>query len=287
MAKGKPTIHDFKSMKEKHEKLVMVTAYDYPSAFASVSADVDIILVGDSLGMVVLGYDSTVPVTMNDMAHHAKAVRRGAPEAFIVTDMPFMSYQVSVSDALRNAGRLMQETLCDAVKLEGGRAILPQVRAMVAAGIPVMGHIGLQPQSVNQLGGYRTQGKTMDQARTLLDDAKQLESAGCFAIVVECVVEDVASIIGDALSIPVIGIGSGPNVDGQVLVFHDLLGINHGYIPSFAKSYKGLMDEMVMGLKEYHNDVISGAFPPNRQTRSIDAQEITRLRKEFIVDEGD
>ena len=283
MANRKPNIHDFQSMKKRQEHLVMVTAYDYPSATACAAADVDIILVGDSLGMVVLGYDSTLPVTMSDMVHHTKAVRRGAVGSFVVTDMPFMSYQSSVADALRNAGQLIQEALCDAVKLEGGQVIVPQVGAMVAAGIPVMGHIGLQPQSVNQLGGYRLQGRTLEQARSLLEDAKRLEDAGCFAIVLECIAGDVAHLIADALTIPTIGIGSGSYTDGQVLVFHDLLGINHRYIPKFARSYKQIMDEMVMGIRGYRDDVRTGVFPPLGQISSLNPTVTTQLRKEYNI----
>ncbi|MCY0901072.1 MAG: 3-methyl-2-oxobutanoate hydroxymethyltransferase [Firmicutes bacterium] len=281
MSTRKPTIRDIRSMKQKHEKIAMVTAYDYPSAMACARANADMLLVGDSLGMVVLGYDSTLPVTMADMIHHTSAVRRGAPGSFVVTDMPFMSYQASVSDALHNAGRLMKEAACDAVKLEGGQAIVAQVAAMIAAGIPVMGHIGLQPQSVHQLGGYRLQGKTAGQAHSLYDDARRLEDAGCFAIVLECVAENVAQLIAESLSIPVIGIGSGPYVDGQVLVFHDLLGINGAYVPSFAKSYKHLLDEMANGVTAYRDEVRTGSFPPAGQVASVDPAVMAALRKEY------
>lgn len=279
MGSKKRNIHDFQSRKSRHEKITMVTAYDYPSAVACATADVDMILVGDSLGMVVLGYESTLPVTMDEMIHHTKAVRRGAPESFVVTDLPFMSYQVSVADALQNAGELMKRAACDAVKLEGGQAIVPQVNAMVGAGIPVVGHIGLQPQSVHQQGGYRTQGKTMSQAQRLLDDAQRLEDAGCFAIVLECVTEDVTQLITDTLTIPVIGIGSGPFTDGQVLVFHDLLGINDQYIPKFVKSYRRLMDEMVAGVSEYCSEVQTGVFPPTGRIATLGVDALQQLRK--------
>ncbi|MFD1673893.1 3-methyl-2-oxobutanoate hydroxymethyltransferase [Alicyclobacillus fodiniaquatilis] len=284
MPNSKPTIHDFRAMKAQNKNIVMVTAYDYPAAKAVAAAGVDIILVGDSLGMAVLGYDSTIPVTMDDMIHHAKATRRGAPNSFIVTDLPFLSYQVSVAQALRNAARLVQEGWCDAVKLEGGRNIADQVHAIVEAGIPVMGHIGLQPQSVNQLGGYKVQGRTYEDARSIIEEAKILEQAGCFALVVECVNADVADIIATQLTIPVIGIGAGKDCDGQVLVLHDLLGMHDGRLPKFVKTYGNVLDEMVQGVSAYAAEVRATTFPAAEHTYSISVDVRDRLRKEFQPD---
>ncbi|MBX5436966.1 MAG: 3-methyl-2-oxobutanoate hydroxymethyltransferase [Alicyclobacillaceae bacterium] len=242
--------------------LVMVTAYDYPTARAAEEAGVDAILVGDSLGNVVLGYSSTLPVTMDDMVHHSRAARRGAPHTLMVVDLPFLSYQVSVEEALRNAGRLMQQGGADAVKLEGGKPVADRVKAIVEAGIPVMGHLGLTPQAIHQLGGYRVQGRTPEAARQLEDDAKLLEESGCFALVLECVPEELATNIARSLSIPVIGIGAGAGCDGQVLVIHDLLGWSYAKkLPRFVKQYANLAEVARNALCEYADDVRSGRFP--------------------------
>ena len=230
-------ITELKVMKQRREKIPMLTAYDYPTARLVEQAGVPIILVGDSLGMVVLGYDSTVPVTMEDMIHHAKAVVRGTERAIVVADMPFMTYQVSTEEALRNAGRLIKETGATAVKLEGGQEVAETVRRLTAAGIPVMGHLGLTPQSVNQLGGYRLQGKTPAAAVKLLHDAKALEDAGAFAVVLETIPARVAECVTARLAIPTIGIGAGPFCDGQVQVIHDFLGIFQDFVPRHAKQY--------------------------------------------------
>lgn len=213
----------FREMKKEKEPIVMVTAYDYPSAKLVEEAGAEMILVGDSLGMVVLGYDSTVPVTLDDMIHHTKAVTRAAKKSFVVTDMPFMTYHLSVEDTMRNAARIMQEGLAKAVKLEGGKEICPLIEKLVKAGIPVVGHIGLTPQSVHQLGGYKVQGRSVEDAERLMEDALAIQQAGAFALVMECVPHQLAALISDRLDIPTIGIGAGPGCDGQVLVFHDVL----------------------------------------------------------------
>ncbi|MDI3256275.1 MAG: 3-methyl-2-oxobutanoate hydroxymethyltransferase [Kyrpidia sp.] len=241
--------------------LVMVTAYDYPTARAAEDAGVDAVLVGDSVGMAVLGHTSTIPVTMEEMLHHSRAVRRGLEKTLMVVDMPFLSYQVSVEDALRNAGRLMQEGGADAVKLEGGAAVADRIEALVRAGIPVMGHIGLTPQSVHQLGGYKVQGKDPDAASRLLDDARRLEEAGCFALVVECIPEGLGAQIGRTVSIPVIGIGAGAYCDGQVLVMHDLLGWSYHPAPKFVKRYADFAGAAAEAVRQYASDVRERRFP--------------------------
>ncbi|MCL6548831.1 MAG: 3-methyl-2-oxobutanoate hydroxymethyltransferase [Alicyclobacillus sp.] len=251
----------FRKMKGSRP-LVVITAYDYPTARAAEQAGVDAVLVGDSLGMVVLGYPSTVPVTMEDMIHHSRAARRGLTRTLMIVDMPFLSYQVSVEEALRNAGRLMQEGGADAVKLEGGEAVADRVRAIVSAGIPVMGHLGLTPQSVHQLGGYRVQGRSPEAAQRLLEDAKRLEDAGCFSLVVECVPQEVAARVAAAVSVPVIGIGAGARCDGQVLVVHDLLGWSYAEKrPKFVKQYAAFASEAADAIARYADDVRTRRFP--------------------------
>lgn len=263
----KKTIADFKSMKGEGKKIAMLTAYDASMArLLAASPEVDMLLVGDSLGMVMLGYDSTVPVTMEDMVHHAKAVRRGAPEAFVVGDMPFGSYQCGEQDALRNALRLMKEAGCDAVKLEGGLGVCPVVRFLVDAGVPVMAHIGLTPQTAGQLGGYKLQGKGLEDARRLLAEAKGLEAAGAFAVVLECIPSGLAEVISESLAMPTIGIGAGPQCDGQVLVSHDLLGMFEKFIPKFVKKYCDLAPLIKEGVERYASEVRSGAFPSQEQS---------------------
>ena len=256
----------FHQKKQRGEPITMLTAYDYPTALSMDQAGVDSILVGDSLGMVVLGYKNTLPVTMDDMIHHCKAVARGARYAFLIGDMPFMSYQVSPAEAVRNAGRFLQEGGMDAIKLEGGQERLESIKAIVNAGIPVMGHLGLTPQSVNQLGGYRTQGRTITGARRLLEDSQFLQEAGCFGIVLESVPARLATLISQRLDIPTIGIGAGAGCDGQVLVTHDLLGLFERFTPKFVKQYAHLHAVMVEAFSAYISDVEGGLFPASEHT---------------------
>lgn len=266
------SIHDLKAMKGRGEKIPMLTAYDYPTARLVEQAGTPIILVGDSLGMVVLGYDSTIPVTLEDIIHHTKAVVRGTERAIVVADMPFMSFQVSPEEALRNAGRLLKETGCTAVKIEGGAAIAPTVRRLVDAGIPVMGHVGLTPQSVNQLGGYKLQGKTPAAAVKLLNDAKAIEEAGAFAIVLETVPAKVAQCVTARLSVPTIGIGAGPYCDGQVQVLHDFLGLFTDFVPRHAKQYARLAPIIQEAVRTYIAEVQAGAFPTASHSFGMDKE---------------
>ncbi len=260
MAKRK-TVPDFLKMKTDGEKITVLTAYDAAMAAMLSAAGVDMLLVGDSLGMVVLGYDSTVPVTMDEMIHHASAVRRGAPAAFILGDMPFGSYQSSVRDAILNAGRFLKEAGCDAVKLEGGLAVCETVTGLVRAGISVMGHIGLTPQTATQLGGYKVQGRDIESAKKMVAEAKALEAAGAFSLVLECIPDELGKIISEEISIPTIGIGAGVHCDGQVLVTHDLLGMFDKFIPSFVKSYCRLSPQIQQAVADYNREVRSGTFP--------------------------
>lgn len=248
------------------EKIAMITAYDFPSAKHAEYADFEIVLVGDSLGMVVLGYENTQPVTMDEMIHHCKAVRRGAPSRFIVGDMPFGSYESGPQEALKNALRFIKEAGMDAVKLEGGGSRIESVRKLVDSGVPVMGHVGLTPQAVGVLGGFRAQGRTSKKARSIVDDALALQSAGAFAVVIECTPSVVAKAVTEALKVPTIGIGCGPFTDGQVLVYHDLLGLFHHphhlkHVPKFCKQYAQLGGEVAQALTQYRSDVHTGAFP--------------------------
>jgi 3-methyl-2-oxobutanoate hydroxymethyltransferase len=261
LARKKVTTLTFRQKKERGELISMLTAYDFPSAMIMDQAGVDAILVGDSLAMVVLGYENTLPVTMEEMLHHSRAVARGAKMALLVGDMPFMSYQVSVEEAVRNAGRFLQQGGMDAIKLEGGRERLPAIRAIVGAGIPVMGHLGLTPQSIHQLGGFRPQGRSAVAARRLLEDAQFLEEAGCFSIVLESVPARLAEFISKRLSIPTIGIGAGPACDGQVLVSHDILGLFDRFTPKFVKKYTDLNAEMRRSFIDYIDEVQTGVFP--------------------------
>ena len=277
----KVTTATFRQKKQRGELITMLTAYDYPTALAEDQAGVDSILVGDSLGMVVLGYPNTLPVTMDDMLHHSKAVSRGAKFALLIGDMPFMSYQVSVEEAVRNAGRFLQEAGMDAIKLEGGRERLDVIRAIVSAGIPVMGHLGLTPQSVNQLGGFRPQGKTAVAAKRLLEDALLLEEAGCFGIVLESVPAKLAQLISQKLSIPTIGIGAGVGCDGQVLVTHDLLGLFDRFTPKFVKKYANFHAEMQRAFAEYIEDVETKRFPAEEHTVAMDDAQWDQLMKEM------
>ena len=257
----KVTTLAFRQKKERGEIISMLTAYDYPTALAMDQAGVDSILVGDSLGMVVLGYANTLPVTMEEMLHHSRAVSRGAQHALLIGDMPFMSYQASVEDAVRNAGRFLQQGGMDAVKLEGGRERADAVRAIVGAGIPVMGHLGLTPQSVHQLGGFRPQGKNASAAKRLLEDALILEEAGVFSLVLESVPARLAEYISQKISIPTIGIGAGAGCDGQVLVTHDLLGLFDRFTPKFVKKYADFHGEMKRAFGEYLEEVQTRQFP--------------------------
>lgn len=272
-ARKKVTTLTFRQKKERGEPITMLTAYDYPTALAIDQAGVDAILVGDSLGMVVLGYENTLPVTMEEMLHHARAVSRGAKSALLIGDMPFLSYQISVEDALRNAGRFLQQGGMDAVKLEGGRERAETIRAIVAAGIPVMGHLGLTPQSIHQLGGFRAQGKTASAARRLLEDALLLEDAGCFSLVLESVPARLAEFVSRRVSIPTIGIGAGAGTDGQVLVTHDLLGLFDRFTPKFVKKYANLHAEMHKAFMAYIAEVQGKQFPAEMHTVDMADEE--------------
>ena len=271
------TIFDLLDRKGKLP-ISMLTAYDYNTARTMDEAGIDMILVGDSLGNVMLGYENTLAVTVDDMIHHGKAVCRGAKEAFVVIDMPFMSYQTSVEDAVRNAGRIMKETNCQAVKLEGGREYADRIKAIVQAGIPVVAHIGLTPQSVNAFGGYKVQGKTLEKARKLLDDAKAVEEAGAFAVTLECVPEALAKMITEQSNILTIGIGASSSCDGQVLVYQDMLGYSDGFVPKFVKKYADLHSVMLEAFKQYKQDCEARTFPNENQTYAISDEVLEELK---------
>jgi 3-methyl-2-oxobutanoate hydroxymethyltransferase len=264
------TIRDIQRRKRAGEPIVMITAYDHPGAQLVEQAGVDFILVGDSLGMVMLGYDSTLPVRLDDMIHHGRAVVRGTSRALVVVDLPFMTYQVNAEDALRNAGKLLQETGAGAVKLEGGASVAETVRRIVDAGIPVMGHLGLTPQSVHQLGGYHVQGKTVKAEARLLEDAIALEAAGAFALVLEVVPAELAKRVSERLQIPTIGIGAGPWCDGQVQVFHDLLGFNDDFLPKHARRYASAAELIRSATRAYADDVRSRTFPTADESFGMD-----------------
>ena len=278
MERKKITITDLQNKKRDGKKITMLTAYDYPMARLVDEAGIDMTLVGDSLGMVVLGYDSTVSVTMDEMIHHSKAARRGTKYAFLVGDMPFMSYQVSKEDAIRNAGRFMKEAGCDAVKLEGADEVLDAVIGIVNAGIPVMGHIGLTPQTISKLGGFKIQGKTAEAAKSLIEQAMKLERAGCFGIVLECVPDLVGKIIAEKLSIPVIGIGAGKYCDGQVLVLNDMVGLFDRFVPKFVKQYVKLSHSILDGLKKYKDEVEKGTYPSAEYSFTIKEEELKKIK---------
>jgi 3-methyl-2-oxobutanoate hydroxymethyltransferase len=261
VSRKKVTILNLQNKKEKGEPITMLTAYDYPTGLLVDQAGIDIILVGDSLAMVVLGHENTVSVTMDEMLHHCKAVVRGAQYSLLVGDMPFMSYQVDVKEAIRNAGRFLKEGSMDVVKLEGGCDMAPTVKAIVDAGIPVMGHIGLTPQTISKLGGYRIQGKDVATARALIDDALALEAAGAFSLLLEAIPSPVAKLITERVNIPTIGIGAGPDCDGQVLVVHDLIGLFDRFVPKFVKQYANISAEVVKALVTYRQEVLAGTFP--------------------------
>ncbi len=280
-SRQKITTRSFRLKKQRAEPITVLTAYDYPTALAIDQAGIDSVLVGDSLGMVVLGYENTLPVTMEDMLHHCRAVARGVQYALLIGDMPFMSYQADVPDAVRNAGRFLQEAGMDAVKLEGGRERVEAIRAIVGAGIPVMGHLGLTPQSVNQFGGFRAQGRTAVGAKQLLDDALVLEEAGCFGIVLESVPVRLAELVSQRLEIPTIGIGAGAGCDGQVLVTHDLLGLFDRFTPRFVKRYASLHEEMNKAFAAYKADVEDKAFPAAEHTFTMDDDQWEVLLREL------
>ncbi len=271
------TTFDLRQKKQKGEKSTMLTAYDYSQAKTVDEAGIDMILVGDSLGMVVLGYKDTLSVTLEEMIHHGKAVVRGSQSSMVVMDMPFMSYQVNRDEALKNAGRLIQETGAQAVKLEGGTEIIEAVKGIVDAGIPVMGHLGLTPQSVGQLGGYKVQGKDKEVAKKMVKDVKALEEAGAFAVVLECVPWQLAGFIASTVSIPVIGIGAGKECDGQVLVFHDVMGLFDEFRPKFVKQYLNLRENMIEGIKDYVKEVKEGQFPGKEHIFDLGEEDIKQL----------
>ena len=273
----KNTVLTFQQAKENGEKLTMLTAYDYSTAKLIDEAGVNSILVGDSLGNVILGYEDTISVTMEDMIHHGAAVARGAKNALVVIDMPFMSYQTSVYDALVNAGRLMKEGRGDAVKLEGGVEVCPQIKAIVDAGIPVCAHIGLTPQSINAFGGFKVQGKSEAAAKKLLEDAKAVEEAGAFAVVIEGVPAKIAALITEQLHIPTIGIGAGKDCDGQVLVYQDMLGMFSDFTPKFVKRYANIGEVMKEAFQNYIKEVQDGIFPAEENTYKVDDSVIEKL----------
>lgn len=277
MQRDKVTIAKLHQMKQEGQKITMMTAYDYPTARLVDQAGIDTILVGDSLGMVVLGYESTVPVTMDEMIHHSKAVTRGAKHSFIIGDMPFMSYQVGIEKAVENAGRFLKEAGCDAVKLEGGSEMAHVVKAIVEMGIPVCAHIGLTPQTASKLSGFKVQGKDAQSARSLLQAARDLEEAGAFMVVVECVPDVLASRITRELNIPTIGIGAGKDCDGQVLVYHDLVGLFERFTPKFVKQYLKLAPEIVKAIQQFKKEVEEGSFPGPEHIFSMKPEEAEKI----------
>ncbi len=277
MERKKITIAELMAKKGKGRKITMLTAYDYPTAQMVDRAGIDTILVGDSLGMVVLGYTSTVPVTMEEMIHHTKAVTRGTTYAFVIGDMPFMSYQTRIERAIENAGRFIKEGGCDAVKLEGGSEVAPVVKAIVTAGIPVCAHIGLTPQTATQLSGFKVQGKDAESARNLIIAAKDLEKAGAFMVVMECIPESLASRITRELRIPTIGIGAGKDCDGQVLVYHDTVGLFERFTPKFVKQYIKLGPMIVDALKAYKTEVEDGVFPGEEHIFTMSKEEADKV----------
>lgn len=277
MKDKKFTVSDFKAFKVRGEKIAMLTAYDYSMARLLDDAGVDSLLVGDSLGMTMLGYDNTLQVTMDDMIHHTKAVRRGAKNALVVADMPFLTYQISTIEAVRNAGRFVQEAMADAVKLEGGVEMADTIRAIVRAQIPVVGHIGLTPQSVNVFGGFKVQGKSVEQAQQLIRDALALQEAGACAIVLECIPAKLAGIISEKLEIPTIGIGAGPDCDGQVLVIQDMIGMYKSFTPKFVKKYTNVGELIEQAAADYIREINSGAFPGPEHQFKMDEEVLEKL----------
>jgi 3-methyl-2-oxobutanoate hydroxymethyltransferase len=278
MGVKKVTIQDVKQAKKESRKLTMVTAYDYPFGLMADEAGVDIVLVGDSLGMVVMGLDGTVEVTMEHMIHHIKAVVRGCKNALVVGDMPFMSYNTSIREAIVNAGRLMKEGGCDVVKLEGGVDFAPTVKAIVKAGIPVQGHIGLTPQTASALGGFKMQGKDAQAAKRIVDDAKALEDAGVFSMILEAVPAPLGEIVAQAVNIPVIGIGAGSKVDGQVLVTHDMIGLFDKFVPKFVKQYTKIRPIIIDAMKAYKKEVLEEVFPAEEHSFNMPEETLEELK---------
>ncbi|MFC1825288.1 3-methyl-2-oxobutanoate hydroxymethyltransferase [Thermodesulfobacteriota bacterium] len=277
MDRKKVTIAELQQKKEAGEKITMMTAYDYPTGRMVDQAGIDTILVGDSLGMVMLGYDSTVPVTMDEMIHHSKAVQRGVSSSFLIGDMPFLSYQVSTEKAIENAGRFIKEAGCDSVKLEGGSEMAHVVKAIVDAGMPVCAHIGLTPQTATKLSGFKVQGKDAESAREMVDSAKDLEQAGAFMIVFECIPDFLAAKITRELTIPTIGIGAGKDCDGQVLVYHDLVGLFDRFTPKFVKQYINLSPQIIEALVQFKSEVENGTFPGPEHTFSMKEEEAQKI----------
>ena len=278
MNDAKVTVPDIRHAKQEGRKLVMMTAYDYPFGLMADEAGVDIVLVGDSLGMVVMGLEGTVAVTMEDMIHHIRAVVRGCKNPLVVGDMPFMSYNTSIRDAIVNAGRLMKEGGCDVVKLEGGVDFAPTVAAIVKAGIPVQGHIGLTPQTASALGGFKMQGKDVDGAVKIIDDARALETAGAFSIILEAVPAPLARLVTEAVNIPVIGIGAGSDVDGQVLVTHDMIGLFDKFIPKFVKQYTKIRPIILEALAAYKKEVQEETFPAAEHSFKMESKTLEQLK---------
>ncbi|MGB9698441.1 MAG: 3-methyl-2-oxobutanoate hydroxymethyltransferase [Thermodesulfobacteriota bacterium] len=277
MERKKITVPDIMQMKKEGKKITKINLHDYPTAVLADRAGIDIVMIGDSIGMVVLGYQNTIPVTMEEMIHHAKAVARGAGHCLVVCDMPFMSYQTSIEEAVKNAGRILKETGVDAVKLEGGAEIKEKVKAIVAAGIPVMGHIGLMPQRVSLLGKYRVQGRDAQSAKQILKDALAIEEAGAFCIVLESVTAEAAKLITQKLKIPALGAGSGPYLDGQSLNLYDILGLSLGVVPRFAKKYLNLAEEITRVLGEFKKEVEGGKFPAQEHYFTMEEKEAAKL----------
>ena len=278
MDRKKITPVDVQAMKREGKRIAMLTAYDYPTALLEDRAGIEIILVGDSLGMTVLGYENTVPVTMEEMIHHTKAVSRGAKVALIIGDMPFMSFNASEREAILNAGRFMKEGGADAVKLEGGASVKETVRAIVKAGIPVMGHIGLTPQTISMLGGFKVQGKDARAAQKIIDDALSLEDAGAFSVLLEAVPAPIAKRVTERLNVPTIGIGAGVHCDGQVLVVHDMLGLFDRFTPKFAKRYVNLSELMLKAFDSYREEVLKGTFPTDQHSFHMDEKELSKVK---------
>jgi len=268
---------DIQAMKAAGKKITMLTAYDYPMALLEDRAGIDIILVGDSVGMTVLGYENTLPVTMDEMIHHTKAVTRGAKAALVIGDMPFMSYNTSERDAILNAGRFMKEGSADAVKLEGGASVKDIVKAIVKAGIPVMGHLGLTPQTISMLGGFKVQGKDAKAAQKIIDDALMLEDAGAFSVILEAIPAPIAKRITERLAIPTIGIGAGIHCDGQVLVVHDMLGLFDRFTPKFVKRYVNLSESMLKAFESFREEVSRGEFPTDQHSFHIEEKELSKI----------
>lgn len=277
MERKKITVPDILQMKKEGKKITKINLHDYPTAVLADRAGIDIVMIGDSIGMVVLGYQNTIPVTMEEMIHHAKAVARGAGHCLVVCDMPFMSYQTSIEEAVKNAGRLLKETGVDAVKLEGGAEIKEKVKAIGEAGIPVMGHIGLMPQRVSLIGKYRVQGRDAQSAKQILKDALAIEEAGAFCIVLESVTAEAAKLITQKLRIPTLGAGSGPYLDGQSLNLYDILGLSLGVVPRFAKKYLNLAEEITRVLGEFKKEVEEGKFPDKEHYFTMDEKEVSKL----------